>query len=273
MRQLHAALRPFLALAAVLQSAVAVNGALYSFDTPELVGEYQNAHRTVELSLGMSFSDIDGASLRLVGTQQVGRYGDLNYPGEFPYPAELIGRLPELADPIITSVDALLPADAGDFDVTLTFARRLQPHLEIDLSPLADGDAEFEFSVFGPALVATTYVMASPSVTVTSATFIIDGTASASSNRLPGDYDGNGVVDRRDYEVWRDAFGTDGWWADGNGDGIVGAADYSIWRDHLGSGGTGGPNPEPSSASLVLFVAAIASLSRATARRRSTASV
>jgi hypothetical protein len=53
---------------------------------------------------------------------------------------------------------------------------------------------------------------------------------------LPGDYDGNRVVDQQDYVYWKSQFGTQGMNpADGNGDGTVNAADYVIWRDHLGS--------------------------------------
>lgn len=51
---------------------------------------------------------------------------------------------------------------------------------------------------------------------------------------LNGDYDGSGTVDRGDYSVWKELFGTSSSMADGNGDGIVNSADYSIWRNNLG---------------------------------------
>ena len=63
---------------------------------------------------------------------------------------------------------------------------------------------------------------------------------------LAGDYDHNGVVDRRDYLVWLADFGsTERLDADGNGDGRVDAADYTIWRDN--SPAPAQATPEPSS--------------------------
>lgn len=57
-----------------------------------------------------------------------------------------------------------------------------------------------------------------------------------------GDYDGNGTVERADYDVWKASFGLSGPGiaADGNGDGFVNAADYTIWRDNLGASATAG---------------------------------
>ncbi|CAN0379685.1 unnamed protein product, partial [Ectocarpus sp. 4 AP-2014] len=48
----------------------------------------------------------------------------------------------------------------------------------------------------------------------------------------PGDYNGDGLVDATDYDVWQSSYGEtvvpySG--ADGNGDGTVDAADYSVW--------------------------------------------
>jgi dockerin type I repeat protein len=73
----------------------------------------------------------------------------------------------------------------------------------------------------------------------------------------PGDYNQDGVVDIRDYNTWKQAFGTATAAADGNGNGIVDAGDYTIWRDHASLGGGAGSLgsvsvPEPPSALLAL---------------------
>jgi hypothetical protein len=57
---------------------------------------------------------------------------------------------------------------------------------------------------------------------------------------LPGDYNGNGVVDAADYTVWRDHLGTNFDLA-GNGDemgpsgGVVDQADYLLWTASFGA--------------------------------------
>lgn len=74
---------------------------------------------------------------------------------------------------------------------------------------------------------------------------------------LPGDYNGNGVVDTGDYDDWRATFGLSvmpGSGADGNGNGVIDAADYSIWRDSSGNGDNGSSTAVPEPA-LNVFVA------------------
>ncbi len=53
---------------------------------------------------------------------------------------------------------------------------------------------------------------------------------------LPGDYNGDGVVNAADYTVWRDTFGQMGpaLAADADGDQSVGAGDYEIWKQNFG---------------------------------------
>jgi hypothetical protein len=82
---------------------------------------------------------------------------------------------------------------------------------------------------------------------------------------LPGDYDGNGVVEVEDYSIWSLGSGGAGSLAaDGNGDEVVDAADYVVWRKFLGQtwqtlGGGGGLGslakglPEPSATVLAVM--------------------
>lgn len=52
--------------------------------------------------------------------------------------------------------------------------------------------------------------------------------------QLAGDYNQDGSVDRNDYLVWRNAYGSDSdLSADGNENGVVDAGDYTVWRDAL----------------------------------------
>lgn len=86
---------------------------------------------------------------------------------------------------------------------------------------------------------------------------------------LPGDYNGDGLVDTADFMVWQESYGdevpaTSG--ADGNGDGIVDAIDYAVWRETLGASGFAPTEataaaPEPS-ALVLAFVAVAMALRR-----------
>jgi arylsulfatase A-like enzyme len=74
--------------------------------------------------------------------------------------------------------------------------------------------------------------------------------------QIPGDYNGDSVVNAADYSAWRSEFGsTIHLAADGNGNGIVDTADYVVWRNIFTAGGgsgfgSGAGVPEPSTAML-----------------------
>ena len=51
---------------------------------------------------------------------------------------------------------------------------------------------------------------------------------------LPGDYNGDGVVDAADYTVWRDGVGSQELAADGTRAGIVEDGDYTLWKEFFG---------------------------------------
>jgi hypothetical protein len=71
--------------------------------------------------------------------------------------------------------------------------------------------------------------------TLTDNTFLTSSLFSNPFVTLPGDYNGDGVVDAADYQVWRLSFGDlTSLVADGNGDGKVDTADYLLWRANVG---------------------------------------
>jgi hypothetical protein len=91
---------------------------------------------------------------------------------------------------------------------------------------------------------------------------------------LPGDFNGDDVVDAADYTVWRDNLGaTDDVVLNGNGDEVagVGPGDYALWKESFGDvpAGAGAAAvvgavgvPEPSAFALALFAISLTSLAR-----------
>jgi GH18 family chitinase len=88
-------------------------------------------------------------------------------------------------------------------------------------------------------------------------------TAYLKNETLSGDFNGDGVTDINDYNVWVSTFGaTSGdMSADGNGDGVVNSADYTIWRDHATAAGSGASSnqavPEPATVSQLAVAVAL----------------
>ena len=84
--------------------------------------------------------------------------------------------------------------------------------------------------------------------------------------QVAGDFTGDGLVDGRDYVLWRDTAGATGpaLQADGNHDQVVDGNDYEIWRAHFGQAAGSGAAvesaaaPEPASVSLMVFVGVMA---------------
>jgi hypothetical protein len=68
---------------------------------------------------------------------------------------------------------------------------------------------------------------------------------------VPGDINGDGLVDVADYDVWAANVGATGaTWSQGdlNGDGLVDVADYDIWAADVGNTAAA---PEPATLSLL----------------------
>ncbi|HEY4232434.1 MAG TPA: dockerin type I domain-containing protein [Lacipirellulaceae bacterium] len=89
----------------------------------------------------------------------------------------------------------------------------------------------------------------------------------AQLNLLPGDYNGNGIVDAADYTVWHDHLGQNFSLQnrDPNASGEINGTDYDFWVSHFGDTGSGAGStagqassgtqagvPEPSTMSLMV---------------------
>jgi hypothetical protein len=105
-------------------------------------------------------------------------------------------------------------------------------------------------------------------------TLTIDYVPGSGEEGIPGDYNGDNVVDAADYTIWRDTLGstTD---LRANGDnggasaGVIDSADYDLWKSNfgvaLGAGsGSQAVVPEPTSLTLMIGCASLL----LTARRR-----
>jgi arylsulfatase A len=85
---------------------------------------------------------------------------------------------------------------------------------------------------------------------------------------IPGDFNGDRIVDSADYYAWRSALGTTGTnAADGNHDGVVDGSDYLIWRKAISSIATGSgsgsaqlPSGVPEPTGIILFAVAMMGL-------------
>ncbi len=81
-------------------------------------------------------------------------------------------------------------------------------------------------------------------------------------SRLPGDANGDSIVDEADHALWRRAFGQPvlgGYGADFNGDRMVNQADYVLWRKNFGRATDAIAQtaaPEPFTAVLALLLLA-----------------
>jgi hypothetical protein len=103
-----------------------------------------------------------------------------------------------------------------------------------------------------------------------SATIFLDNMRVVSElEPLPGDFNGDGVVDAADYTVWRDTLGsTTDLRADANLNGIVDSGDYQMWVANYGttasagSGASSAAVPEPSSAILGFLALGLILVSR-----------
>jgi hypothetical protein len=116
------------------------------------------------------------------------------------------------------------------------------------------------------AWTAATIPAATIQLPAFSQVILIDPAACPNCLGATGDYDGNGIVNGLDYDVWRAAFGSAISAADGNGDGTVNAADYVVWRAEFATlnaaNAIGGVVPEPLSSVMGALACAVSIIVR-----------
>ena len=141
-----------------------------------------------------------------------------------------------------------------------SLAGTLHVSLYGDFTP-SGGDA-FKVLTAGGELTSSGLILGGPdkelfSMNVDTTNDWIMLTTAGGGDGVPGDFNGNGVVDAADYTIYRDNLGGDSAALGGNGSGAatVVVADYDLWKQNFGSSGTGSTAavPEPSTLLLVLW--------------------
>jgi len=227
----------------------------WTFEIPDLKRSYLGdappmSPLNVSVDLGMEFAEIESASLQLSGTMSVGKYGDLNFPGEFPLSAEVMASFdgPDWKSRVF--IDNTLPAEDGVFQLNETFRVGAFAEVPPDYSDWLNGSADFQFTVSTPLLIATTYLIEMPSVTIDSASLVINGQPDLDSFSVGGDFNGDGVVDGTDLVAWESSFGDAA---------LATGTSFLEWQRRIGlsngfvgSSGSSHAVPEPATAALLL---------------------
>ena len=207
-----------------------------------------------------------------------------------PYPASLNGI------PSTALSDGFFVRDGNKLTISL---ESLDPHATYDLEFYAAAASGPTYSLFTVMGSTTQQVHIAPLVNNSSQTAMVSGITPDAFNRIvidfegrradgslqlpevdndgagwlnflrivehlleiPGDFNGDRLVDSADYYVWRSAFGATGTnGADGNHDGVVDSNDYIVWRKAMsasvagsgaGSGQLSSAVPEPTGVGLL----------------------
>ena len=150
---------------------------------------------------------------------------------------------------------------SGTVSLTGTISVTLAP----TFTPAAGNSFDiFDWGILTAELVTFNLPVLPGALTWDTSQFLSTGVISVVGPPVPGDYNGNGIVDAADYTIWRDTLGsTTNLAADGNGNGMIDSGDYGVWKsnfgNHLGSGsGASAAVPEPET--LVLLLAGATTL-------------
>ncbi len=164
-----------------------------------------------------------------------------------------VEAVPTEADDTLIELDVDTPtqfASDGGFNIGDLIAGNLPGGLTAD-------DFSFQYLLAGESLLADGAVLFQ---------------ALPALSALPGDYNGDGVVNTADYTVWRDNLGAPTEAAlNGNGDGLNGVdvGDYTRWKANFGNTSAASLQlassaavPEPTAGILVLFATTLAQVAR-----------
>jgi hypothetical protein len=222
------------------------------------------------------FGSLSGAG-SFTGTGTVNVEGDLN-PGNSPATVQFAGNLAlDFATSLKIELGGAAPGAQYD-QVHVTGQLSLDGKLEVSLlngyTPAAG--ATFDILDWGSLsgnFPAIQLPVLGSSLAWNTSQLYTNGVLSVASAGLPGDYNGNGVVDAADYVVWRKNQGTTHTLPNDPIGGTIGTAQYDQWRSQFGQNAGSGLGaianaavPEP--ATCVLLVIAVAGW--CLRRRRST---
>jgi T5SS/PEP-CTERM-associated repeat protein len=208
-----------------------------TFENVDFTGTFSPGFGPAQLSMGRAVYD-GTLDIELAGLTPGSEYDQLNH--------SLGDGLASLGGTLDVSLLAGFTPQAGDvFEIMTaiggidgTFASTILPALAGNLTWNVDYGAN--------------------SVTLAVAAVVVS---------VPGDYNGDGIVDAADYTVWRDTLGQVGIGlpADGDGNGVIDGGDYDVWTtnfgNHAGAGASGSASaavPEPST--LVMLLTGILSI-------------
>jgi hypothetical protein len=258
----------------------------YSFDLPQLVGNYLGdipSAPTIELvvDLGLPFTEINGATLRLAGSHSPGLFDYVGGGQAFTASAEVIAWLPTQHF-LAGYVDELLPMPGGAFELTLPFRSSGPGRPAPTFDSWLDGEAELNFTVASPPMIAIYSMIEPPAVTIDSATLILHGQPRLDELMLDADFNDDGAVDGEDLRIWKTAFvfqhvgdptvsaASDLMFlGDADSDGDSDGSDFIAWQRQLRARPLAAASPVPEPTALGMIAPAVGVLLVGDSIRRS----
>lgn len=250
-------------------------------DGGDLAFRAQLAGTGVDSSNNASLWKSDGAGLELIAREGDAAPGVTDNATFVRFENDLLmNSLGQTAFIAALSGPGVTPANglgiwAEDADGVLRLVARLGDTLDVEDTSGVDERVITELALVSPdnALAGSSPAFTDDGLLAFYAAFADESSgifvADLSIGALPGDYNGDGLVDAVDYAVWRENLGTVGPAGDGTGpglngvpDGAVDSFDFSFWRANYGASAAavtanlaGRTVPEPAGSLLALLAA------------------